>query len=770
MFQFFFKYPSPVFTKGRFVLLSAWPGWLLPVFIVIAAMGLALLIRWKLRDAAPNLRNWRAWAIWATQAALVALVLTLLWQPAIMVAELSSQQNIIAVVVDDSHSMSIADSDGKSREAAALAALDGGLLAGLKNRFQTRIYRVGSELARVDNQPNIDAANLAGPNTITPSDPATHIGDGLKQLVTETADLPVGAILLLSDGGENTSGLGGTGIGVDALQALRNRRLPVHTIGFGKEDPAHDVEVEDVGIAPTAAANARVSTTVSFVQHGYARQKATLAVRDSGKTLEEREITLAADGRIQTEPLFFPVGAAGAKSLTFAVEPMPGEENLSNNAVTRPILVSDAKRRILYIEGEPRWEYKFIRRAEDDDPTVQIVSMLRTSENKIYRQGISDPLDLAEGFPVRAEDLFGYSGIIIGSVSADYFTPLQQELLREYVDRRGGGVLFLGGREALSDGGWAASSINDLLPTFLPAGNHNFHRDRATVELTAEGIDSPITRLLDDPKQNAARWSKLTYLADYEDPGSPKPGAVVLADMSVRSRKLPLLITQSYGHGRTAIMATGGTWRWQMSEALGDPSHDLFWQQLLRWLVAESPGPVAAQIPTRLLMDQGNVQLTAQVRDRQFQPASDAHVTAHIVGPEGINALVDLRPSEDTPGQYQADWTAQKPGPYLAEVTAQSASNIQLGSDVLTFQRQDGIAESFHTEQNRRLLDQLSTETGGRYWNSTDLKNLPRDISYSEAGISVRSTKELWDMPIVFLLLLGLPILEWLLRRKWGVV
>ncbi len=103
--------------------------------------------------------------------------------------------------------------------------------------------------------------------------------------------------------------------------------------------------------------------------------------------------------------------------------------------------------------------------------------MLRTSENKIYRQGISDPSELADGFPVRAEDLFGYSGIIIGSVAADYFTPLQQELIREYVDRRGGGILFLGGRDSLSDGGWAASSLNDLLPTFLPSGNHNFHRN-----------------------------------------------------------------------------------------------------------------------------------------------------------------------------------------------------------------------------------------------------------------------------------------------------
>jgi hypothetical protein len=176
---------------------------------------------------------------------------------------------------------------------------------------------------------------------------------------------------------------------------------------------------------------------------------------------------------------------------------------------------------------------------------------------------------------------------------------------------------------------------------------------------------------------------------------------------------------------------------------------------------------------SRLLMDEGHVQLTAEVHNRQFQPAPDAHVTAHIVGPEGVSALIDMTPSADTPGQYQAEWTAEKPGPYLAEITAESQGNNQpqtLGSDVLTFQREDGVSENFHTELNRRLLDQLAAETGGRYWKPSELSNLPRDISYSEAGISVRSTKEVWDMPIVFLILLALPIAEWLLRRKWGVL
>ena len=272
---------------------------------------------------------------------------------------------------------------------------------------------------------------------------------------------------------------------------------------------------------------------------------------------------------------------------------------------------------------------------------------------------------------MRAEDLFGYSGIIIGSVAADYFTPLQQELLREYVDRRGGGILFLGGREALSDGGWAASSLNDLLPTFLPPGNHNFHRNSATVELTAEGIDSPITRLLDDPEKNAERWKKLTYLADYEDPGTPKPGATVLAAMNVGRRKLPLLITQNYGHGRTAILGH------RRHMALADERSAR--RSLARSLLAaasalacrESPGPVTATIPSRLLLIRDNRNHRAGARPPVSASGRRARYRAHCRTRE-FDALVDLTPSQDTPGQYQADWTAEKPGTYLAEVTAES--------------------------------------------------------------------------------------------------
>ncbi len=758
MFQFFFKYPIPVFSKGQFVLLGAWPGWVLLLLIVASTAGLAVLIRSRLPQAAPNISKWRAGAVWLLQSLLIATVLVLLWQPAMTVAELAPQQNVIAVVLDDSRSMAIADGDGKlTREAAAEKALEGGVLAGLQKKFQVRLYRLDSRVAR--------AATLT---EIQPTAPATHINDGLRQLVTETSDLPVGAVVLLSDGSENS--LDGSGdLALETIHALRNRRLPVHTVGFGKEQAAHDIELNDVRVTSHAMTGSRIPATVTFHQRGYAGSKAILAVRDGDKTLDSREITLGADDATQVETVYFSPGDAGVKSLRFTLGPLANEENPANNAVTRLLGVTDDKRRILYVEGEPRWEYKFIRRAEDDDKIVQVASMLRTTENKIYRQGISDPTELANGFPVRPEDLFGYQGIILGSVEAGYFTPLQQELLREFVDRRGGGLLFLGGRFALGDGGWSGSSLVDLLPTYLPSSRNTFHRDPATVELTAAGSDSPITRLMDDPAKNIDRWKKLTYLMDYQDAGTAKPGAAVLIQMNAGGRKLPLLVTQNYGRGRTAVMATSGTWRWQMSQPLGDPAHDLFWQQLLRWLVLDSPGQVVVTAANHTLMDDGHIELSANVRDKEYMPAPDAKVTAHLIGPNGISVMLDMTPAADNPGVFHAAWTAEKPGSYLAEVTAEKGSQ-QLGSDTFPFERIDGVAENFHTVQNRELLEKLATETGGRYWKPGELSRLPNEISYSDAGISVRDIKELWNMPVVFLWLLLLMAAEWLLRRKWGVV
>ena len=749
MFEFLFKYPASLFHKGQFVFLTPWPLWLLALGIIAAAGALY----WHVRRHHGMLSGARPVGIWLLETAMVALLLFLVWHPALSVATLRPQQNVVAVLVDNSKSMGIADSSG-TREAAAKAALNNGVLKGLSEKFQVRLYEFGKEPERIQSTAALNA-----------NQQATRIGDTLERVMAESSSLPLGAIVLLSDGADNAGG-----IDLNTIAAIRRQRIPVHTIGFGREHPTKDVEIEDAVVAARALPKSRLTATVTFQNYGFAGGKTKLTVRSEGKILAAQDVTLKSDGIQQTESLVFNVGEKGAKTLDVGLETIAGEENQQNNRLTRLVTVEDRKPRILYMEGEPRWDFKFLRRALDDFPDIEVVSILRPTQNKLYVQGAKDEHEFEDGFPSKAEPLFGFQGLIIGSVEANYFTPTQQQLIRDFVDRRGGGLLFTGGRATLSDGGYPGSPLEDLVPTKLPPNRGTFHRDFSPVELTAEGAQSMICRLDDNEARNIERWKKIPMIANYQEVGEKKPGASVLLNVIPPGRRaMPLLITENYGRGRTALLATEGVWRWQMWLPHEDRTLATFWQQMFRYLVTDTPGQVSASTPKAVLSDDTKVPLRVEVRDKQYQPVNNANVQARFVGPDGTSATMQLSPQPLEEGIYSGEWTAEKPGSYVAEIIA-GREQEELGREVLSFRREDGVAENFHTSQNRELLEKLSDQTGGRYYKPEDASKLASDITYSEAGITARETRDLWDMPIVFLLALGIRASEWLLRRKWGVV
>lgn len=752
MFEFLFKYPLSLFHKGHFVLLTPWPLWILALAI-LAGAGLLFL---HIHRHQGMLSGLRPIGIWALESVMVALILFLLWHPALSVATLRPQQNVVAVLVDDSRSMKIADASG-TREAAAQSILNSGLLKSLGQKFQVRLYKFGKEPERIQQT-----------SQITGEEPATRLGDTLERVLAESSSLPLGAILLLSDGADNAGG-----IDRQTVAAIRRQRIPVHTVGFGREHPAKDIEITDAILPARALPQSRLTAIVTFQNWGLGGDKAKLSVKDGGKVLATQEVTLKSDSTLQSESVVFNCGDAGPKSLDISIEPLGGEENTQNNRVTRLVSVEKRTPRILYMEGEPRWDFKFLRRALDDYSGVEIVSLLRTTQNKLYRQGVPDPpepKELEDGFPSKADELFRYQGLIIGSVEASYFSATQQQLIRDFVDRRGGGVLFLGGRASLSDGGYASSPLSDLFPTKLPEAKGTFHRDFTGQELTPQGAQSVITRLEDDPVKNADRWKKMPAMANYQEPGEPKPGATVLLESTPAGRhKLPLLVTENYGRGRTVLFATGGDWRWKMWTDHADKTHGLFWQQIFRHLVTDTPGQVVGSTPRQVLSDDTRVPIRVEVRDKEFKPVANAKVQARFIAPDGSSATMELNPQPLEEGIYSGEWTAEKPGSYVADIIA-GREQEEIGHDVLSFRREDGIAENFHTSQNKELLQKLSEQTGGRYYTPSDASKLSNEISYSEAGITTRETRDLWDMPVIFLLALGIRASEWLLRRKWGVV
>ena len=751
MFEFLFKYPASVFSKGTFVLLGAWPRWILYASLLIIPLFLAGLFWLKHGRLLPGVRGGRSLVISFLQWGTLAVLLLLLWEPAISVTALKPQQNIIAVVLDDSRSMALAD-EGEPRAKQAADFVSRKLLTALSRKFQIRLYKLGTGMQRIDT-----------PNQLHAAQPSTQIGKGLRELADEAATLPIGSIVLLSDGADNSGN-----IDAASLAELRRRKIPVNTVGYGKERLANDVELLTFEMPSKALAASRLQAQVTLQQNGFGNRHARLVVTAGGALVANRDIVLR-NVPEQTETVEFSAGKAGVKNVEVKLDPLEGETNTANNRLTRILSVDDRKCRILYVEGEPRWEYKFLRRAAENDPALDVVSMLRTTQNKIYRQGISNPEELRDGFPVKPESLFEYDALILGSVESAFFTSAQQQMMKDFVDRRGGGLLFLGGRASLADGGYNTPPFAELLPVNLPSRKNTFQRSFVAAELTEAGKQSIICRVEDDGEKNIEHWEVLPYLANYQDPGTPKPGAVVLANADVGGKHLPLLAIENYGRGRTAVLATGGTWRWKMQQPSSDTSQETFWRQLLRWSASASPSRVTGSVVSSNLADDGQVELRAEVRDKSFLPVANADVAATIMQPNGSSQTIPLQSDPLSEGMYAAKWNATEQGAYVAELTAR-AGNETLGKDVVSFRREDGVAENFHREQNRDLLEKLAEETGGRYYTPKSASRLPEEIAYSEAGMTSREMKDLWNMPALFLLLLALRGAEWLLRRRWGAL
>jgi hypothetical protein len=269
VFEFLFKYPASAFSNGTVVLLGSWPRWLLFATIAAAAGLLAWMI-WRRRgQSAPSLRGLRVVIIWGLEALTLTLLLIVLWQPAISVTSLRPQQNIVAVVVDDSRSMGIADT-GKSREQIAAEVLNGDLLKRLQSRFQVRLYRMGGGLDRIQDATQLHATQ-----------PATRIGKALHQIAEESATLPIGAVVLLSDGSDNTGG-----IDLETLNALAQRRLPVNTIGIGNTELTNDVELDGFGVPAKALPGSRLQAQITIRQSGFVGKHARLIVSGGGAILD----------------------------------------------------------------------------------------------------------------------------------------------------------------------------------------------------------------------------------------------------------------------------------------------------------------------------------------------------------------------------------------------------------------------------------------------------------------------------------------------------
>jgi uncharacterized membrane protein len=743
VFPLLFKYSPFAWRAGELSFASGWPLWLLAALI---ALGTALFAVTLFRQR--HLSWWKKLTIGTLQALLLATVLVMLWRPVLLVERVRDRENVVAVVMDASASMAHGDGE-QSRLQESVTALQSGPLDALRKSFGVRLFSFAGPVQ-----------TLKQLNEIPAPGPQTRIGDALNTVLQTGATTPLSGIVIITDGGEN----GGT-LSEERLAALAAFGVPVHTVGVGPEQITNDLELDSVTLADAAAPGEVLNAEIS-IRHS-AKGKTRLRVYDGDKLLAANEVNLSADAGITTRTIAVPAGDPGVRDLRFTLDPLEGERNTINNSRTHVMDVTPSRRNVLYIEGEPRWEYKFIRRAAETDTSLRLASIVRATPNRYYRQGVETPEELNAGFPKTAEELFSYDAIVIGSFEATALSTGQHEILKNFVDRRGGGLLMLAGRDGLSDGGWGLVPVAQTLPAQLAATDtKTFALTTGKAILTDYGVESPITRFDDDPTKNVKAWNELPPFGDMQPIGKLKPGAVVLLDAKSGTRQTPLLVWQHYGRGTTWLLTTGSTWRWKMRLPHDDKRHYTFWRQLLHALAADAPPRLSLTTGEKVFDDQRRVPISAELHNEKFEPVNNATVALTVTGDEGTTMQVPMTPSGQGDGRYTASVEAPSTGLYRVSMTAR-AGDKDVGSMETHFRRNDGVVEHFGTQQNRPLLQRIADSTGGRYWRLDQLGDLPEAMRYSKAGIVERQTLELWNLPALFLLLLLLKSGEWLLRLRW---
>jgi uncharacterized membrane protein len=744
MFELLFTHPLWAYRTGVFAFASAWPLWLLAVSIAVAVavIGATLWLRRQL--------GWKLLVpVGILQSLLAAAVLTLLWRPVLNVERVRDRENVLAVAIDGSASMAYGEAE-RSRLQEVAAALQDGTLAKLEDTFEVRLFSFAQTTTPLD---SLDAIPAPGPQT--------RIGDSLVQVLQSAGSIPLAGVVLFSDGAEN-----GGSLSEERLTEIASYGVPIHTVGVGPEQVTGDLELERLDVATSAPVGSTVTAQVGIRHEGATATR--LRVYDREALVAARDIQLSRDSTATSLTIDLPAGEPGTHELRFVLDQLDGERNVINNSRTRVVDVPATRRSILYVEGEPRWEYKFVRRAAERDRALRVASVVRTTPNKYYRQGVDSAAELVEGFPVSAAELFAYDAVVIGSYEAAALRPEQHRLLKEFVDQRGGSVLMLAGRHGLAAGGWQNAALAQTLPAQLAARQVTGLVQRPIrAQPTLYGMQSPILRFDPDQKRNADRWKNMPQLADYQTLGRLKPGAIVLMEGAADRSRTPLLVWQHYGRGATFVLATASTLRWQMHLPPEDESHEVFWRQLLHAISAKAP-PRASIQPERLAYDdERNVRLVAELRNERFEPINDASVELRIA-PQAEPAFVQsMQPSGQGDGRYLAGIDAATAGLYRIEMTAQ-AGGREVGNAITHVLRNDGVAEHFATHQHRPVLERLAAMTGGRYWQLDELDGLAAAIPYSKAGVVERQTLDLWNLPIVFLLLLLLKVSEWLLRLRWG--
>ena len=766
LFAFLFKFAPADYAHGH-VLVQAGHALLLWVGLAVALAAAVVLI--YASTALYTSGRTRRVSLTLRLTAL-ALLLIPLFEPRLMFPGTPPKENFIAVMVDDSASMSIPDGYfGGSRHDDIRTILSDpgrGILPGLEEQYLVRYYGFSREAARVDS-----ASNRA------PDGAATDLAASLERVVADFRGLPLAGIVLLTDGGDN-----GAGDIRNVAEELRGLGIPLHTVGLGNEEFAGEREILDVTANRELFRGSGAEIAVRAKSWGVETDPVAFNLYKGETLVLSKEMTLKGNGGTDAFSLFYDPDEDEIAEYTLRIETAPEEVNTENNSLGLLIDSRQDSVRVLYLEGSLRTDFKFVKRAVEDDEVLKFTSTARTGTGKYYRQGIHSIEELPGGFPGSEEELFGYDAIVLGDIEANFFSLSQLELIEQFVSRRGGGFLMLGGTQSFAEGNYANTPIAGLLPLeldpsrklviptdFRIAGMPPESRGYRFVP-TRTGLEHPILKLSDDISENRSLWDSMPRLSSINYLGRVKPGATVLAEKPSDEFGAgePLLAIQRYGKGRAAALATASTWRWQMLLDAEDTRHERFWRQFMRWLGTESPDKVVIDLPESRFEPGTELAVRVSVYDDRYFPRNLVEVSGLVTDPFGGVSEIRFLPDLSGEGVFAGSLLLRDPGVYALDITAEQDGAV-IGKQRRSLLARPSKKEFQDAVLKRQYLETLTETAGGFYYAPANAGDIPRNLRERETPATVFDQEYVWDAPLLFLLAITVLSIEWIYRRRKGL-
>jgi uncharacterized membrane protein len=708
----------------------------------------------------------------------VGVCLMVALQPRLEIGQVTHVPNQVAVLVDNSRSMSVRPPDGGKARFERAADLVAGA-APLIDRWQKEghkvdLYTFGEALTPAS------VEGLRAP----PKGEATRLGETLAELRGRYAGRDLGGVLVLSDG-IDTGRVGAGPVDGETRKTLAALDVPVHTVLVGEK------ALKDLSIAAVLADDfAFVRTPI----------KLEAIVRASGLPNRQIEVTLSRDGRlVDTRPVV--LGAADSETrVTFdwtpdrpgnfvfeiATPPLAGEALTTNNKQVFTVKVIRDRVRVLHVCGRPSWDQRFLRSMLRLDPNVDLVSffILRTETDdqpwNAREEMALIPFPYKEIFEeqLKSFDLLIFHNFNFGPYHVEPYLPG----VREYI-QSGGALAMIGGDLSFASGGYGQSALHDVLPVVLdgvpPIGDRAFTRDTFKPKLTPEGKSHPVTSLSLDPRGNEARWAALPALEGINRVAKLRPGAsTLLAHPSQRTdagEQAPLLAVSDVGKGRSLALLTDTSWHWGFHAAgAGDDGRAFqrFWEGAIRWLVRD-PALTLLRVELDRVEYRRGQPVNARVRSlhADFTPAGGTPVTLKLWAAEKAAGdpgdkpaqLVNLTTNKE--GETHVELPALGPGAY--RLVAEAVIDGRPLTEERTFVVRPEGRELEDVVSRDTVLRELATVTGGTFANETigsDLEWKPPRV----VRVGNLRTLEFWANPLILLLAVVFLGLEWALRRRAG--